>query len=277
MENGDRDKPQVPKDFAAITHGNEWVSFYESFDKMVQENLTRSSELLRRAMSLPEIADREVQQIKAEAEERIQAERSHQRQLLSGLHADLAGSQSQIASLAAAVSAVVGDLDRLASRVGEALSGIEAGPELPAPVVDDVDEFAAEVADIQASIDAIADDPSPAELVAEAESPFEAMPELELPEMQTLPDSDFDLSAIQAAVEEQQAMMEAAEQHLETIESSIDLNALAEAEAATAPVAAEAVAVVEEPVAVGAGEPAAAPDQRPRPHWLSVTRVGSRS
>ena len=48
------------KDFLALTHGQEWVTFYESFDLVVQDHLSRSSDLLRRAMSLPEVADREV-------------------------------------------------------------------------------------------------------------------------------------------------------------------------------------------------------------------------
>ena len=30
---------QPPKDFLALSHGEEWVNFYESFDKLVQEGM----------------------------------------------------------------------------------------------------------------------------------------------------------------------------------------------------------------------------------------------
>jgi hypothetical protein len=126
------------------------------------------------------------------------------------------------------------------------------------------------VADV---VESIADDVIPTDVVAEAEAALEAMPEIDLPEIDSLPSSDFDLSAIQAAVEEQQAMLDAAEQHLDSLESSIDLNALAEAEAASVP---ESM-VAAEPTVAAATDSSNAGDQRPRPHWLSVTRVGSRS
>ncbi len=32
---------EPPKDFLALTHGEEWVNFYESFDKLVQDNHSR--------------------------------------------------------------------------------------------------------------------------------------------------------------------------------------------------------------------------------------------
>ena len=31
---------QPPKDFLALSHGHEWVDFYESFDKLVQDHLS---------------------------------------------------------------------------------------------------------------------------------------------------------------------------------------------------------------------------------------------
>ena len=67
---------QPPKDFLALSHGHEWVNFYESFDKLVQDHLSRSSELLRKAMSLPEVADREVAQVRTELEGQLSQTRS---------------------------------------------------------------------------------------------------------------------------------------------------------------------------------------------------------
>src|SRR4051794_21361646 len=99
---------QAQKDFLALSHGQEWVTFYESFDKLVQDNLSRSSELLRRAMALPEVADREVQQIRTEMEEKLAAERSRQREVLAALREDLTGSHRQVSMLARSVGTVIG-------------------------------------------------------------------------------------------------------------------------------------------------------------------------
>jgi hypothetical protein len=62
-------------DFLAHAHAHEWSTFYESFDNLVQDNISRSNELLRRAMDLPVIADREVAQVRTEFEARLATER----------------------------------------------------------------------------------------------------------------------------------------------------------------------------------------------------------
>lgn len=252
---------QTQKDFLALSHGQEWVTFYESFDKLVQDNLSRSSELLRRAMALPEVADREVQQIRTEMEEKLANERARQREVLSGLKEDLSGSHRQVSMLARSVGTVIGDLERLSLRVNEAISAFDADA---APAV--AETPAAVVANGVAHANGAAPSaPAPvappafaaAPVFTEPEIPAASIEDLGLPQLEELP-VDFNVDDITAAVEEQEAMLEAAEQQLDSLESAIDLSALAEAEA--------------EPAA----EAAPAGEQRPRPHWLSVTRPGAK-
>jgi hypothetical protein len=75
-------------------------------------------------------------------------------------------------------------------------------------------------------------------------------------------------SSISAISQEQQAMLDAAEHQLDNLGDSIDLTALADAE--VVPVDGAEEAAQPEPVAA-----AASSEPRTRPHWLSVTRVGT--
>jgi hypothetical protein len=294
MDRNDREQ-RPPKDFLALSHGQEWVAFYESFDKLVQDNLSRSSELLRRAMSLPEVADREVQQIRTEMEDKLAAEKDRQKNLLGALREDITGSHRQVSALARAVGSVMSDLERLNQRVLDALAAYDheqrdaASNGTHAPVANGTVNGSANgsygtgplmQAQAQAQpagtgmlsaprtgTGSLASAPVAEAPMAQASEsvamPAEPVEELEDVVPFELPDADafageFDISDIAAAVEEQQAMLNAAEQQLDNLEDSIDLSAMAEAETVPA-----------EPVA------AAAPaEPRPRPHWLSVTRVG---
>ena len=271
---------QGQKDFLAISHGQEWVSFYESFDKLVQDNLSRSSDLLRRAMSLPEVADREVEEVRTEMEEKIAAERSMQRELLSALQQDLTGSHRQVSMLARGVGAVIGDLERLSQRVNEAITAMEAEAEAePAPpaaataIPNGVPARTNGVATYSPPPQAPETPVFAPEEPVEAEVPVAAGAEIEPLSAAEVP-SEISIDDITAAVEEQAAMLEAAENQLEDLETAIDLTALAEAEVATVEPDAGAQESQETALA-GADAPAAG--ERPRPHWLSVTRAGSRT
>jgi transketolase len=133
QHNGSRGSGQAPaKDFLALTHGQEWVNFYESFDKLVQDHLSRSSELLRRAMSLPEVADREVAQVRAEWEGKLAAERERSHDLLSKLRDEISASHGQVATLAESVQSVASDLSSLSARVSEAIAAIDLPLSAPA-------------------------------------------------------------------------------------------------------------------------------------------------
>jgi hypothetical protein len=267
---------QTQKDFLALSHGQEWVTFYESFDKLVQDNLSRSSELLRRAMALPEVADREVQQIRTEMEEKLANERSRQREVLSGLKEDLSGSYRQVSMLARSVGTVIGDLERLSQRVNEAIATFDTDPApaaagtLPAAVANGVAyaNGAASVAPA-AHVPPTPVAPPPvaeAPVFAEPEIPSAEFEDLGLPKIEDL-SVDLDVDDVTAAVEEQEAMLKAAEQQLDNLEAAIDLSALAEAEVEPAPAV--------DP-ATPAAESALSGDQRPRPHWLSVTRPSAK-
>jgi hypothetical protein len=113
---------QPPKDFLALSHGHEWVNFYESFDKLVQDHLSRSSELLRKAMSLPEVADREVAQIRDDLETRINADREAHSATLTNLKAEIGKSHQQASALATLVSNLMGELDNLTASVDAAIT-----------------------------------------------------------------------------------------------------------------------------------------------------------
>ena len=113
---------QPPKDFLALSHGHEWVNFYESFDKLVQDHLSRSSELLRKAMSLPEVADREVAQIREDLESKIQAEREQHSATLNNLKAEIGKSHQQASALATLVTNLLGELETLSQSVENAIT-----------------------------------------------------------------------------------------------------------------------------------------------------------
>jgi hypothetical protein len=281
---------QSQKDFLALSHGQEWVTFYESFDKLVQDNLSRSSELLRRAMALPEVADREVQQIRSEMEEKLANEKARQRAMLSSLQEDLSGSYRQVSMLARSVGSVIGDLERLSQRVDEAIVAFDAEASVAPEVAEVVAPVSNGVAQSNGVASAYSAPAAPADPVVP--EPVVAAPEpvADLPEMPEFPVAEadvvnaeavedapatFSVDDIAAAVEEQNAMLEAAEHKLDDLEAAIDLSALAEAEVVTPDVGSEPVAVEAAAVGVDA-QSAESGEQRPRPHWLSVTRGSSR-
>ncbi len=264
---------QTQKDFIALSHGKEWVSFYESFDKLVQDNLSRSSDLLRRAMSLPEVADREVQQIRTEMEAKLLAERNGQRELLESLKDELGGSQHLVSTLARSLGAVIGDLERLSQRVETAMLAIGDDSNTGAAA-----QSAAETQPVAATSNgAVAPAPSVAEApvipsllsapvaVPAPDFTFQASAEAPIP---------FDISELNESMQDQQEMLAAAEEKLDTIEDSIDLSAMAEAEVA-ASVPGESLQFGQDAVAAADGGLGGEP--RARPHWLSVTRAGSRT
>lgn len=111
-----------PKDDVPRSHGQEWFSFYESLDQHVRDQLSRSSELLRQAMALPEVAEAEVRRVRAEMSELLAAERDGRRELLTQLQSDLAESLERVSMLALGVGVVIQELERLGQRVDAALS-----------------------------------------------------------------------------------------------------------------------------------------------------------
>ncbi|MFL5760006.1 MAG: hypothetical protein ACJ789_09715 [Thermomicrobiales bacterium] len=122
---------QAARDFLALSHGHEWANFYDSFDKLVQDNMARSSELLRHAMSLPEVADREVAEIKQEMADKLKAERAAAREAFVALQQAMLASQQQVENLAANLSSVVTEFGQLATKLADLVNTYSGDDEAP--------------------------------------------------------------------------------------------------------------------------------------------------
>lgn len=302
---------QPPKDFLALTHGHEWVNFYESFDKLVQDHLSRSSELLQKAMSLPEVADREVAELRENLETQLKTERTQANETLTALRDDISTTQQQAVSVAALTAQLAADLEKLSERVDGALAAlINSGDEIAASLdaITDMNDAPSELADGDAVADVDAMDVSsevePFEveddaLTAEAESSDHADDEAVHIEViaedegaaEILESVSMDDLSEWAAVEDEFAAADDA--------GEIDLSALAAAETGLP------IEEVEQKIGTGElGMASAKPDtndlasileaadgeselaasaasngnqtgERARPHWLSMTRPSS--
>lgn len=254
------------KDFLALAHGEEWTSFYESFDKLVQDNLSRSSELLRKAMALPEVADREVAQVKSELETRLQVEQDRHKALLGQLGEEIGASHQQVSTLADVLGSVIGNLDKLSQRVGEALASFNVVEEIADSIVDD-EPVEASVGSNGHGSNGNGRLPKPSKDGAAGKDAIEAVTFDDAPIPDVVADIQRELAQPSPSEESGDSTVAAGESApTDATEPSIDLNALAEAEAEEQ-IGGEETA---EPVSE------LAPSDRPRPHWLSVTRVNAR-
>lgn len=281
QHDGGRNATQPPaKDFLALTHGQEWVNFYESFDKLVQDHLSRSSELLRRAMSLPEVADREVAQVRAEMEGKLAAERERSHDLLAQLHTEISHSRDHVASLAATVNDVAAGLTSLSARVSTALTSLNTPAGQPTPLA------ATAMATTEPVVEAAA---SPVETPTNVVATEEMAPEAVavVAEAETIAESADDIDepiAVESEVEEIVAPIDAEPAFQFESETGLDLSALAEAEASDESndldsISDDLVIEAERPQTASLEEEevvGVSASDRPRPHWLSVTRIGSR-
>jgi predicted ribosome quality control (RQC) complex YloA/Tae2 family protein len=229
---------QPPKDFLALSHGHEWVDFYESFDKLVQDHLSRSSELLRKAMSLPEVADREVAQVRDDLESQLTTERAQNQATLNSLRAEISSSHQQVASLAQIVGSLMANLDRLGGSVDAAMAKAASAGDVPAAIAPAESSEAAQVANAPAPPEWVA------EPVAVQENDTAEEPAVEGVDWASLTD---------------EARGESADE--------IDLSALAAMEEST-PESSEDESSEAETAAAGSGS------DRVRPHWLSMSRSG---
>jgi hypothetical protein len=90
----------------------ERLAFYESFDRLIQDNIGRAGELLRQAMELRETASLEVAAARVEAERDRTADRVRYRSLFAATLDE--------------VTALQGQAERLARRLADALDDVEA-------------------------------------------------------------------------------------------------------------------------------------------------------
>lgn len=89
-----------------LTRARERIAFYEGFDRLIQENIARSGDLLRQAAEQREAAIREVEQSRAELDRR----RGEQRATLTVLAEELLGLQRRVGELTGRVMAAIDDL-----------------------------------------------------------------------------------------------------------------------------------------------------------------------
>ncbi len=103
-----------------LARTQERLVFYEGFDRLIQDNIARSAELMREAMDLRERAQREIAQGHAQAERRILTEREKQRLVFTSLLDELAEVQQSA--------------ERVARRMTQALEEIGAALPEHAPI-----------------------------------------------------------------------------------------------------------------------------------------------
>jgi hypothetical protein len=107
-------KPTAPEDAesdAEIARLKERLSFYETFDSLIQENVSRAGELLRHAAATRENAEHQRAESRREMEQLRNDDRHEYRSLLSGLLDDVTTMQVQIERLARRVADALDDLE----------------------------------------------------------------------------------------------------------------------------------------------------------------------
>jgi small-conductance mechanosensitive channel len=97
---------------AEIARLRQKLAFYESFDRVIAENISRSGELLRQAVEQRDSASSQAAELQREAERQRTTELEQERALLSALLDDVIQLQGQA--------------ERLARRVGDALDDVES-------------------------------------------------------------------------------------------------------------------------------------------------------
>jgi hypothetical protein len=273
---------QPPKDFLALTHGHEWVNFYESFDKLVQDHLSRSSELLQKAMSLPEVADREVAELRETLEQQLKTERAQANETLTSLRSEISTTQQQAVSVAALTAQLAADLNKLSDKVDGALASlIDSGADIAATLdaITDANDEPQDEGDLAVD-DTHGAEPKPVEVVPEDESAGEILDEVSMADVADWSEAanegdldadesgEIDLSALAAA--ETGLPVAEVEQKIGTGEiggTSVkpdtgDLASILEAADAEGEFAASTTVN-------GASELG---QNRSRPHWLSMSR-----
>ena len=118
----------IGHDLLSAADPRQLATSYESFDRLVQDTTAHSAELLRRVLALPTLAAREVSQVRAAAETRIQSEQEWQRSLLTSLLDEFTAGRQRAEQLAAGVADLLRDFGALSDRAGAALDEIASRP-----------------------------------------------------------------------------------------------------------------------------------------------------
>jgi len=135
-ENGARNGNGQIEDFLRTASAPEREGFFASFDQMLQENMARSRDLLQQAMTLPTVVEREVANVRAEAETRLAeanaaaaaqlgAERDRSRFALTALQNALNASRQQAEQAAQGLGALIATVTALSERVAATLADLD--------------------------------------------------------------------------------------------------------------------------------------------------------
>lgn len=108
-----------------LDRARERLAFYESFDRLIQENISRAAELLRQAMALRETTANELEEARAELEQRATASRERERTTLAFVHRELGDVQQRVVALTQRVEEALASIDSpiAAESAAEADSG----------------------------------------------------------------------------------------------------------------------------------------------------------
>jgi hypothetical protein len=97
----------------------ERLAFYESFDQLINDNITRAGDLLREAAARKSEGELALRQTTAEFEQRQLAERGNYRRIFSSLLDEITAVQQNVERLARQVSDALDDLEAVIPAAGE--------------------------------------------------------------------------------------------------------------------------------------------------------------
>jgi hypothetical protein len=107
------------------------LAFYESFDQLIQENISRAGDLLREAAAKRSETELALRTSTAEIERKQLEERVHYRKVFSGLLDQIQTVQQNVERLAREVSDALDDLESVIPAQGELGMGDDELPPLP--------------------------------------------------------------------------------------------------------------------------------------------------
>jgi hypothetical protein len=126
-ENFTADAPENRAD--EIDQLRERLAFYESFDQLIHENISRAGDLLREAAAQKSQGELAIRSATAEVEQRQLEERIGYRKIFSGLLDEITTVQQNVERLARQVSDALDDLEAVIPAAGE--SAALEGDQLP--------------------------------------------------------------------------------------------------------------------------------------------------
>lgn len=154
---------------ALLERARERLSFYESFDKIIAENMRRTSEMMTETVALREQAAREAEKRQA-ADTATEAEREHNRALLESALAEVRTARPVIDSM---VARLQGALDAIGSTPAESQpeAAVPAPHVQPEPAIEAITPTSPEPERLTPDVPAMASPEPPAAKEPAAETP----------------------------------------------------------------------------------------------------------